>query len=362
MTGDVFGNGVRRRNLLSDSSPPPQTVRPPPNRARAQQTLQHLRKFPSALFTAVATLRAFMAGNRASSRRFAGGEQRAAIVRVLELDDVDWAQIAEDDFTEFIPHLKGLRALAVLDEPEKHRPPTVAAIATILLSCPHLVALHTPIPRLAHRWMKGEPPLESIAGFDKMVVARGVAKLKSLHLAGFESRHPRAEDLPNWDVQLEGYYYRLLDKIKDVAVPLRRVTFSPTSELCIPLDNAIRDENLDVLWRHPPLTFLRISLPQQAVCLLTEDHLEQILRARGSNLEILDLSSICFVDPAFLVHIAASVSRHKILFLESYLTLHNGRPPGSFQGERCSVHRDTHEPLPELALCRSRRQRGARFV
>ncbi|RKO87202.1 hypothetical protein BDK51DRAFT_37407 [Blyttiomyces helicus] len=91
-------------------------------------------------------LRKFMNCSRASEKR----ADRAPLVRTLDLYIEDWMN-APDDFTLFVPRLRGLRALLVYDNYSRTggytlRGPSISTIVAFLASCPHLVELEIPPP------------------------------------------------------------------------------------------------------------------------------------------------------------------------------------------------------------------------
>ncbi|RKO84897.1 hypothetical protein BDK51DRAFT_50655 [Blyttiomyces helicus] len=277
--------------------------------------------------------------------------RRATLVRVLALNIDDWETVPAD-FALFILRLRGLRALLV-----SHAVYTAsgvsalgvsdAVIATFISSCPRLVALQTPSPT------RKPPMVEPGAAGDKegicardadhrddpSAVARGVGRLKCLHLWGsgdttLDLDVGREQD----DANLPSFEAGALANLEVVeldSLSLNRVAaglIEPALR-CVASTSAMAFASticLPCFMLAQPSTS-SISLPNMIVntgydSMGVEDGdseaLTRLLRVRGSNLKLLDIPYTFGYDSDLLTCIGETTPLLEMLSPQNYISPH----------------------------------------
>ncbi|RKO85226.1 hypothetical protein BDK51DRAFT_44566 [Blyttiomyces helicus] len=291
--------------------------------------------------------------------------ERAASVRILELDIEDWRDLTVE-FARFVHRRPGLRALIVRHGYTAVEGATFAVIARVLSSCSNLVVLETAAPVSTPRIFEPnatgsgyeDAALDAGPGLDLDAVMRGVGRLKCLRLSAPYNGRPadvgegtacrvgidrddgreapptwtEVDTLPNLEiVEFDQADIGILStSLVNIRPPLRRAVLIDSCSLSLqallhacpftkhlkilsPASYSFKPEILAPLQDHQPLTILRFGPTEKGVFYdawddyrLSSEIFQRVMRAQRSSLKLLDIEEDIPIDEDLLAWIGAS--------------------------------------------------------
>ncbi|RKO94827.1 hypothetical protein BDK51DRAFT_34205 [Blyttiomyces helicus] len=276
-------------------------------------------------------LRRFIASKHASALRHPGVE-RALLVRILELNAVDWMNVEEEEFVVLIPQMETFRlwhrgsgrcfsgGLPMSRMKKMRMSWASAAITSKRGPQTEDPTLPTTPPQCIQAQVTGDPANSTKATeFCTLLVESIGTPIVESNLAGFENTGPSLSipavaEWPNLAILNclfdEANSDPFFAKLVTAAPPLRCVTlvgefddepsWGLVNLLRAFLGLLVNDKVLAILERQPPLTFSRFAaygLPEDEA---SKEALLRFFRARGSNLQVLDLFQVTVVDSEVL--------------------------------------------------------------